>query len=142
MFDTVHDNLCGTYKETRYKSKGTEWPPHQPKSIVSVALIHYKGKRTRQELFAIAQRHKDGSIGIDELLSSSSQAPAAKKQCLDHSRITKTIADIFIADPMDQTESNTLLPKPPKWCNSYLSKLCVLANCIHAAIASYGGTAS
>ena len=77
-------------------------------------MIHYKGKRTQRELFAIAQRHKDGSTGIDQLLSSSSQAPAAKKQRLDHSRITKDIADIFIADPMDQTESNKESFKPPK----------------------------
>ena len=93
---------------------GAEWPPNQPKSIVSVALIHYKGKRTRQELLAIAQRHKDGSIAIDQIMSSSSQTPAAKKQRLDHSRVTKDIADIFTADPMDQTEDSTDLNKPPK----------------------------
>ena len=114
MFDTLHDNLCDTYEETRYKPVGAEWPPNQPKSIVSVALIHYKGKRTRQELFAIAQRHKDGSIAIDQMMSSSGQAPAAKKQRLDHSRVTKDIADIFTADPMDQTEGSTDLNKPPK----------------------------
>ena len=114
MFDTLHDNLCDTYEETRYKPVGAEWPPNQPKSIVSVALIHYKGKRTRQELFAIAQRHKDGSIAIDHIMSSSGQAPAAKKQRLDHSRVTKDIADIFTADPVDQAEANTDLNKLPK----------------------------
>ena len=114
MFGTLHDNLCDTYEETRYKPVGAEWPPNQPKSIVSVALIHYKGKRTRQELFAIAQRHKDGSIAIDQMMSSSGQPPAAKKQRLDHSRVTKDIADIFTADPMDQAEDNTDLNKPPK----------------------------
>ena len=114
MFDILHDNLCDTYEETRYKPVGAEWPPNQPKSIVSVALIHYKGKRTRQELFAIAQRHKDGSIAIDQLVSSRSQAPAAKKQRLDHSRVTKDIADIFTADSMGQTEDSTYLNKPPK----------------------------
>ena len=114
MFDILHDNLCDTYEETRYKPVGAEWPPNQPKSIVSVALIHYKGKRTRQELFAIAQRHKDGSIAIDQLVSSRSQAPAAKKQRLDHSRVTKDIADIFTADSMCQTEDSTDLNKPPK----------------------------
>ena len=93
---------------------GAEWPPNQPKSIVSVALIHYKGKRTRQELFAIAQRHKDGSIAIDQLTSLSSQVPAPKKQRLDHSRVTKDIADIFTADPMDQIEDSTDLNKSPK----------------------------
>ena len=114
VFDTLHNNLCETYEETRYKPVGAEWPPNQPKSIVSVALIHYKGKRTRQELFAIAQRHKDGSIAIDQIMSSNGQAPAAKKQRLDHSRVTKDIGDIFAADPMDQIEDNTDLNKPPK----------------------------
>ena len=93
---------------------GAEWPPNQPKCIVSVALIHCKGKRTRQELFAIAQRHKDGSIAIDQLTSSSGQAPVAKKQRLDHSRVTKDIADIFTADPIDQSEESTDVNMPPK----------------------------
>ena len=44
VFDTLHDNLCDRYEKTRYKPVGAEWPPNQPKSIVSVALIHYKGK--------------------------------------------------------------------------------------------------
>ena len=114
MFDILHDNLCETYEVTRYKPVGAEWPPNQPKSIVSVALIHYKGKRTRQELFAIAKRHKDGSVAIDQLTSSSGQAPAPKKQRLDHSRVTKDIADIFIADPMDQSKDSTDLNKSPK----------------------------
>ena len=114
VFDILHDNLCETYEVTRYKPVGAEWPPNQPKSIVSVALIHYKGKRTRQELFAIAQRHKDGSIAIDQLTSSSIQAPVAKKPCLDHSWVTKDIADIFTADPMDQVEDSTDVNKPPK----------------------------
>ena len=114
VFDILHENLCETYEVTRYKPVGAEWPPNQPKSIVSVALIHYKGKRTRQELFAIAQRHKDGSIAVDQLTSSSSQAPAAKKQRFDHSRVTKDIADIFTADPMDQIEDSTDLNKSPK----------------------------
>ena len=47
-------------------------------------------------------------------MSSRSQAPAAKKQRLDHSRITKDIADIFTADSMGQTEDSTDLNEPPK----------------------------
>ena len=45
---------------------------------------------------------------------SSGQVPAAKKQRLDHSRVTKDIADIFTADSMDQTEDSTDLNEPPK----------------------------
>ena len=96
-------NLCDMHKETRYKPVGAEWPPYQPKSIVSVALIHYKGRRTRKELIAIAQRHKDGSTGIDQIASH------PKKQRLDSFRVTKNISDIFTADPLDHSESK--LPK-------------------------------
>jgi len=51
-------------------------------------------------------------VGIDQLLSSSSEAPAAKRQCLNHSCIIKDIADIFAADPMDETEDSTDVNKP------------------------------
>ena len=76
----LNKNLCDLHKETRYKPVGADWPPNQPKSIVSVALIHYKGERTKKELLAIAQRHKDGSTSVDQLVSSSYEAPHAKKQ--------------------------------------------------------------
>ena len=99
------------HQETRDTLEEAEWPPYQPKSIVSVALIHYKGKRkrTQKELIAIAQLHKDGSIGIDQLVSSSGQAPHPKRQRLDYSRVTKDISDIFMADPLDQSKNK--LPK-------------------------------
>ena len=51
----LNRNLCDMHKETRYTPVGADWPPNQPKSIVSVALIHYKGERTKKELLAIAQ---------------------------------------------------------------------------------------
>ena len=114
VFYVLHDSICDTYKETRYTPVEAEWPPNQPNSIVNVALIHYKGKRTRQELFEIAQRHKDGSTGIDQLLLSNNQVLPSKKQRLDNSRITKDIADIFKADSVDQTENSTVVNNPPK----------------------------
>ena len=114
VYDVLQDSLCDEYKETRYTPIEAEWPPNQPKSIVSVALIHYKGKRTHQELFAIVQRHKDGSTGIDQLLLSNNQPLPSKKQRLDNSRITKDIAEIFKADPKDETESSTEINNLPK----------------------------
>jgi len=89
--DVLHDDLSEIYKETRYKPVGEEWPPNQPKVIVSVALVHYKGRRTKQELFQIASRHKKGAATIDEMVSSSAKRPRLG--------ITKDIIDIFSPDP-------------------------------------------
>ena len=80
VIDGLHNNLCTTYKKNRCKPAGAEWPPNQPKSIVSVAVMHYRGGRTRQELFEIAKRHKEGSYGIDKVVSSHCKPPAAKKK--------------------------------------------------------------
>ena len=98
VVDILHDNLSDTYKKTRYKPFGAEWPPNQPKVIVSVALVHYKGKKTKQELFQIASRYREGPPAIDKLVSNY-QGPSAKRPRLDHSRITKDITDIFAPDP-------------------------------------------
>ena len=98
VIDILHDDLSDTYKETRYKPVGAEWPPNQPKVIVSVALVHYKGKRTNKELLQIASRHKEGAPAIDKLVSNY-QGPSAKRPRLDHSRITKDITDMFAPDP-------------------------------------------
>ena len=110
--DYVHKNLCDTYEETRYTPDGSEWPPCQPKSIVSVALIYYKGRRTEQQLLEIAKLHKGGSNAIDKLVESNDCLPSPKKQCLDHSKISKSIADIFKPDFTNaQNASSTELPK-------------------------------
>ena len=98
VVDILQCNLSDTYKETRYKPVGAEWPPNQPKVIVSVALVHYKGKRTKQELLQIASRHKEGAPSIDKLVSNY-HGSSAKRPRLDHSRITKDITDIFAPDP-------------------------------------------
>ena len=76
-----------------------------------MALIHYKGNRTQQELFEIASIHKEG---FDKFISSTHQEPSAKKQRLDYSRVTKNITDIFAADPTDITETGTSSTKTPK----------------------------
>ena len=96
---------------TRFNPEGAQWPFHQPKLIGSVALIHYKGNRTLQELFEIANIHKKG---FDEFFSSTHQEPSTKKQRLDYSRVTKNITDIFAADPTDLTETSTSSTKTPK----------------------------
>ena len=74
-----------------------EWPPNQPKTVVNVALIHYKGSRTEQELIEISKRHKEGAPAVDKLAH--------------HSRVTKDISIIFQTHVINSAESET---KPPK----------------------------
>ena len=86
--DKLANDLRTDYKETRQKSQDEVWPPNQPSSIVSVALIHYGSTRTQQELIEVTKRFKEGAPAIDELVSS-------------HSRVTKDIKKIFTADPIN-----------------------------------------
>ena len=76
-----------------------------------MALIHYKGNRTQQELFEIANIQKEG---FDKFYSSTHQEPSTKKQRLDYSRVTKNITDIFAADPTNVTDYGTSSTKTPK----------------------------
>ena len=110
----ISNHLQNTYKRTRFTPKGTEWPPNQPKLIVSVALIHYKGKRTQQELFEMASIHKEGAQAVDKVTSDSLQGCSAKKPRLDYSRVTKNITDIFAVDPAELTETGTSFTEAPK----------------------------
>ena len=98
----VADNLRHDYMENkhRYDTDQEEWPPNQPKTVVNVALIHYKGSRTEQELIEISKRHKDGTSAVDELAH--------------HSRVTKDIAKIFSTDFISSTETGAT-DKPPKF---------------------------
>ena len=82
--EVVANNLRDDYMESRYNYDVGEWPPDQPKTVVNVALIHYKGIRTEQELIEISKRHKDGAYAVDQLAH--------------HSRVTKDIATIFSID--------------------------------------------
>ena len=101
------------HKRIKSTCKEAEWPPYQAKLVVSVALIHYKGEKTQQELFEMANLHKEGAPAIDNLLSSD-QGPSAKKPRVDGSRVTKNITDIFAADPTDLTEPGTSSIEAPK----------------------------
>ena len=114
VLNIISDNLQSVYKKTRFNPSGAEWPPNQPKLIVSVALIHYKGSRTQQELFEIVTMHKEGAPAIDKFTSSTNQGSSAKKPRLDYSRVTKNITDIFAADPTDLTEPGTSSTETPK----------------------------
>ena len=107
------NHLRNMHKRIKSTCKEAEWPPYQAKLVVSVALIHYKGEKTQQELLEMANIHKEGAPAIDNLLSSD-QGPSAKKPRVDDSRVTKNITDIFAADPTDLTEPGTSSIEAPK----------------------------
>ena len=100
MSDVVADNLRDDYMESRHSVDVDEWPPNQPKTVVNVALIHYKGSRTEQELIEISKRHKEGTHAVDELAH--------------HSRVTKDITKIFAANFINSTETEATTGKPPR----------------------------
>ena len=111
VLEIISNHLRDTYQRTRFTPKGAEWPPNIPKLIVSVALIHYKGKRTQQELIEMASIHKEGSLAVDKCTE---VGPSVKKPRIEHSRVTKNITDIFAADPTDLTETGTSSTESPK----------------------------
>ena len=61
----------------------------------------------------MAAIHKEGALAIDKF-TSASQGPSLKKPRLDYSRVTKSITDIFAADPTDLTETGTSSTTAPK----------------------------
>ena len=95
--DVVTDNLRQDYMESKLGIDINEWPPNQPKTVVNVALIHYKGSRTEQELIEISKRHKEGAPAVDELIH--------------HSRVTKDITKLFQTDFTCLAEAKTKTPK-------------------------------
>ncbi|XP_065900409.1 protein NLRC3-like isoform X2 [Dysidea avara] len=90
----LHD-LRADYK-AKQKSPAEEWPPNQPTSVVSVALIHYRNRRTQREFIEISKQFRE-----TDYLSS-------------HSRVTKDINLIFAANPTDQTVITSSTSRPPK----------------------------
>ena len=89
----LSDSLRDSYKVERQKRYEVEWPPHQPSTIVNLALIHHKRKRTQQELLEISRRCKEGASCVDELTS--------------YSNVTTDIKDLFKPDAKSD--------KPPRF---------------------------
>ena len=114
ILNIVDNYVRKLYERTRFTAKEAEWPPQQAKIFVSVALVHYKGKRTQQEYIEIAKIQKEGAPAIENFISSANQGSSPKKPRLDYSRVTKNITDIFAANPTNLTETGTSLTKTPK----------------------------
>ena len=91
------NNLRDDYIENKHSFDVDEWPPDQPTTVVNVALIHYKGSRTEQELIEISKRHKEGTPATDKLAHDS--------------RVTKDISKIFQTDCNNSSENEMKSPK-------------------------------
>ena len=103
VVDDLRNDLCHRYKTHRQKPQEEQWPPNQPKSIVSVALMHCRGKTTQQELIRIFKEseQEDAHTVLDKLTSS-------------HSRVTKDVNEIFRAYSTDKAVTGTDSDEPPK----------------------------
>ena len=123
IIDQVTGELRKEYSELREMNEEDEWPPNQPRTIVNVALIHYKGRRTKQELIEISKRHKRGTAAVDELVNEccgiENRNTALDKQMgssPSHSRITKNITDIFAAEISPTEIAACKFGNPPPKC--------------------------
>ena len=91
------NDLRDYYIENKHSVDVDEWPPDQPTTVVNVALIHYKGSRTEQELIEISKRHKEGTSAVDKLVH--------------HSRVTKDISKIFQTACNNSSENEIKSPE-------------------------------
>ncbi|XP_065900184.1 NACHT, LRR and PYD domains-containing protein 3-like [Dysidea avara] len=112
--EQVVDMLCKDYTEKRDRNEEDEWPPKQPRTIVNVALVHYRGRRTQQELIEITSRYKDGTTTADMLASSQSKLI---KNSHSYTRVTKNINEIFAAyhNDLEDSGTNYEVDKTPKY---------------------------
>ena len=92
--------LHSRYKETRYIPEGKEWPPNQPKYYVNLAVIHYQGSRTQQEVIFSACQYKRTNFATDgEKIFSYSSTTHHLPWFSNKLRVTRKVADLFMADP-------------------------------------------
>ena len=92
----LSDDLRGNYKTRRQRPHGEEWPPYQPSSIVNLALIHYKDRRTQQELIEIHECCKEGASYVDNLTATLSN-------------VTTDIKKLFIPDAISNKSPKRIL---------------------------------
>ena len=96
--------LHNRYIETRYVPEGKEWPPNQPKYYVNLAVIHYQGNQTQEEVIFRTQQDKHTDLVIDKnLLNTSNEWQNFSNKF----QVTREIIDLFATEPcLGETESN------------------------------------
>ena len=97
--------LRSNYIETRYIPEGKEWPPNQPKYYVNLAVIHYHGSRTQEEVIFSASHYKHLDIANhNERNGSGCQS--------NKYRITRELIDLFTMDQcMDSAKFTDYFPR-------------------------------
>ena len=97
FFTLLADHLRDSYINTRYIPDGKEWPPNQPKYYVNLAVIHYQGSRTPEEVTFDTHHNEHTNLATDnELLLptiTDNQSRVSNK-----SKITREIVDLFRKD--------------------------------------------
>ena len=106
IFDTfLVEYLRDRYIETRYIPEGKEWPPNQPKYYVNLAVIHYQGSQTQEEVIFRTQQHKNTGLVIDDKFSFSNVSNQRSK-ILNRLKVSREIADLFTTNP-DKNETKS-----------------------------------
>ena len=97
FFTLLADYLRDSYINTRYIPDGKEWPPNQPKYYVNLAVIHYQGSQTPEEvIFSVHHSEHTNLATDDELLLSTITDNQSKIS--NKSKITREIVDLFRKD--------------------------------------------
>ena len=95
--------LRNRYIQTRYIPEGKEWPPNQLRYYVNLAVIHYQGSRTQEEVI-FSSHHcnlNDEEFSFPHTIRQQSRLPNKFK-------VTREIVDLFSTSPhMDKTLSDT-----------------------------------
>ena len=112
IFDAfLVEYLRSNYIETRYIPEGKEWPPNQPKYYVNLAVIHYHGSRTQEEVIFSASHYKHLDIGNHnerEFLNDS----GCQSRFSNKFRITRELIDLFTMDQcVDKAKSTDHFPR-------------------------------
>ena len=107
VFDTfLVEYLCNRYIETRYISEEKEWPPNQPKHYINLAVIHYQGSRTQEEVIFRSQHHKYTDLAFNKKCSFL-YANNQQSNISSRFQVTEEIVDLFTADPcLGEAESD------------------------------------
>ena len=100
MVNELSDDLRENYKIDKERPPEEEWPPHQPSSIVNLALIHCNNRRTEQELIEISKRCKEGASLVDNLTTS-------------HSNVTIHVDEIFMPKNDSKVPKRILIEGAP-----------------------------
>ena len=97
FYPPLVDYLRSNYIHTRYIPEGKEWPPNQPKYYVNLAVVHYQGSQTQEEVIFCAHHNEHTNLAIDnELLFSSITNDQSRFS--DKFQITREIVDLFKKD--------------------------------------------